>query len=74
MQEGRGHCTFSSIITIIKEVQVNLSTCKALILDIKQLLSDWEATQEPYTTRIALLEDSYINFAQTSLPFFALLL
>ena len=64
----------SSIITIIKVAQVNLSTCMALILDIKQLLSDWEAIQEPYTTRIALLEDSYMYFAQTSQSFFALLL
>ena len=49
---------------------------KALILDNKQLLSnmiDYKATQVPYTTRITFFADSYI-FAQTSQPFFALLL
>ena len=42
----------------------------------KQLLSnmlDHEATQVPYTTRITFLTDSYV-FAQTTQPFFALVL
>ena len=62
-KKGHGHCTFSSTIKIIREVQVNLSVYKALILDNKQLLSntiDYEATQVSYTTRIAFLVDSYI--------------
>ena len=52
-KEGHGHCTFSFTITIIREVQVNLSSYKALMLDIKQVLSNMlnhEATQVPHAT------------------------
>ena len=59
--KGRGRYIFSSTITIIREVQVNLSQG----FDIKQQTAplnmiDRKATQVPHTTRIALLADGYI--------------
>ena len=51
--------------------------CTLFVMHLAPLLlgtSGHEAIQVTYTTRTAFLTDSYIYFAQTSQPFFALFL